>query len=69
MDRAIWTLAKLTPEQEHVLKEAEATMGAGVLLAFRHDQLAPSQLTESQLECLRGLEQKLGLVVVALRAA
>lgn len=67
MDQAIWTLAKLTPEEERLLKEAEAALGAGVLLAFKHDRASPSSLTPSQLECLHGLEQKLGLVIVAVQ--
>ncbi len=61
----IWTLAPLTPEQERLIKEAEATLGAGVLLAYRRGQVEPSHLTPSQLECLEGLEQKLGLTILA----
>jgi hypothetical protein len=68
MDQAIWTLATLTPEQERLIKEAEATLGAGVLLAFRQGQGTPTQLTPSQIACLQGLEQKLGLVILALQA-
>ena len=67
MPDAIWTLAHLTPEQEQALKEAEATLGAGVLLAFKRGEVSPSQLTPSQLECLQGLEQKLGLTILAVR--
>ncbi len=67
MPEAVWTLAQLTPEQERVLKEAEATLGGGVLLAFSKTQVTPSSLTPSQIECLEGLEKKLGLVVLAVQ--
>jgi hypothetical protein len=65
MPRAVWTLAKLDPEQERLLKEGEAVLGAGVLLAYAPSSATPSPLTASQLECLRGLEEKLGVVLVA----
>jgi hypothetical protein len=65
MLQTIWTLAELTPEQERALEEAEAMLGGGVLLAFKGHEATPSQLTPSQLDCLRGLEQRLGLVLVA----
>jgi hypothetical protein len=67
MQQSIWTFAHLDPEQERLVKEAEATLGGGVLLAYRPADVSPSQLTPSQLECLRGLEQKLGVVLVAVR--
>ena len=67
MKQTIWTRAELTPEQARTLKEAEATLGSGVLLAFKGSGIAPRQLTPSQLDCLRGLEQRLGLVLVALQ--
>jgi len=67
MEPSIWTLANLTPEQEQMLKEAEASLGGGVLLAFKGSEVAPSRLDAPQLECLRGLEERLGLVVVAVR--
>ncbi len=69
MPEAIWTLASLTPEQERLLKEAEATLGGGILLAYRSGTVEVSQLTESQLECLQGLEQKLGLTILAVQPA
>jgi hypothetical protein len=68
MQQTIWALADLTPEQERLLEEAEATLGAGVLLAFKGSEATPSQLTASQLACLQGLEQRLGVVIVALQA-
>ncbi len=61
----VWTLTHLTDEQERMLKEAEATLGANVLLAFTAGQVVPSQLNESQMECLKGLEEKLGMSVLA----
>ena len=67
MEPSIWTLASLTPEQEQMLKEAEASLGGGVLLAFKGSEATPSRLDAPQLECLRGLEERLGLVVVAVR--
>ncbi len=69
MQSSMWTLASLTPEQEKMLQEAEASLGGGVLLAFKGAETPPSQLTNTQLECLRGLEDRLGLVVVAVRPA
>jgi hypothetical protein len=66
MQQTIWALANLTPEQERLLKEAEATLGSGVLLAFKGSEVTPSELTPSQLACLQGLEQRLGMVIVAL---
>ncbi|WP_437855913.1 hypothetical protein [Sorangium sp. So ce363] len=68
MQQAIWTLASLTPEQERLLKEAEGALNSGVLLAFERRDVTPTKLTPSQIECLMGLEQKLGLVIVALRS-
>jgi hypothetical protein len=65
MKQAIWTLARLGPDQQQLLEEAEATLHGGVLLAFEERQATPTSLTPSQLECLRGLEQRLGIVIVA----
>lgn len=65
MPAKIWTLSHLTPDEEKLLKEAEATMGGKVLLAYEPDQVEAAPLDESQLECLQGLEQKLGMAVVA----
>ncbi len=68
MSQAVWTLAKLTPEQERMLKEAEAKLGDGVILAFSRNQVAPSQLTPAQLESLQQLERKLGMEIVAVKS-
>ncbi|XYH97355.1 hypothetical protein ACMHYB_57965 [Sorangium sp. So ce1128] len=67
MEQAIWTLANLSAEQERLLKEAEAALNGGALIAFERRDVTPTQLTPSQLECLVGLEQRLGLVIVALK--
>ncbi len=67
MPQGIWTLTHLTPEQEQLLKEAESTLGANLLLAFSDGQVELSQLNESQLECLKGLEDKLGMTVLAVK--
>ncbi|HEX2923385.1 MAG TPA: hypothetical protein VHS28_05085 [Chloroflexota bacterium] len=67
MAEQVWTLSHLTEEQERLLKEAESTLGSGVLLAFSPEQVQPADLTQDQLECLQGLEQKLGMAVVAVR--
>ncbi len=69
MPAKIWTLSRLSDEEERLLKEAEATLGGKVLLAYEPDQVAPARLNESQLECLQGLEQKLGMSVVAVEPA
>jgi hypothetical protein len=68
MHPTIWAVANLTPEQERLLKEAEATLGGGVLVALKGREVNPSELTASQLACVQGLEQRLGLVVVALQS-
>jgi hypothetical protein len=67
MAKPIWTFARLDPEQERALKEAEETLGGGVLLVFEKDGVEPSELNESQIECLQGLERKLGKTIVAVR--
>jgi hypothetical protein len=69
MPQGIWTIAKLTPEQEKEVKEAEKTLGNGVILAFAESQAPASDLTPSQLECLQGLEKKLGVVLVSVKPA
>ncbi|MHB8992663.1 MAG: hypothetical protein ACYC66_13670 [Chloroflexota bacterium] len=61
----IYTLSHLTEEQERLLKESESTLGGGVLLAYREGEVSPAQLNESQMECLKGLEEKLGMTILA----
>ncbi len=71
-----YALASLTREQERQLKDAEATLGGGILLAYGKGGggavqapagIAYSDLTASQVECLEGLEKQLGLVILAVR--
>ncbi len=78
MEESSWTLARLNPEQMQLLSEAEQTLGARYLLAYK--QMAPrralpldqvvgrlraAELNDSQVECLRGLESRMDAVVVA----
>lgn len=73
-----WKWAKLTSEQMRLLAEAEQTLGADYLLVYQpnkaadpirlgslNSELPIAPLNDSQLECLRGLETRLGAVVVA----
>lgn len=69
MANGIWALAKLTPEQMRLLEEAERTLGGNVLLAYTQVDVEPTPLSESQLECLQGLEKKTGLTVLAVTPA
>ncbi len=77
MEESSWTLARLNPEQMQLLSEAEQTLGALYLLAYK--QMAPrralpldqvvgrlraAELNDSQVECLRGLESRMDAVVV-----
>jgi hypothetical protein len=75
MPEILWTWANLDNRAVALIYEAERTLGAGYVLAYRqgdaHDavpaqvDLQPATLDESQLECLRGLEQLTGCVAVA----
>jgi len=70
-----WRWADLSEDQLQRVATAEQTLGADFLLAYQPDpqaasaappqglQLAP--LTESQLECLHGLETQIHAVLVA----
>jgi len=73
-----WTWAELNDDQMKLVTEAESTLGADYLLAYRpYEQETPRSvrfallelqaagLDESQMECLNGLESKLGAVIVA----
>jgi hypothetical protein len=75
--------ARLNDDQLGRLDEAERTLGAGVdvLLAYQpvkaklddpglaDSGLQPAKLSDSQLECLQGLEHQLGALVIAYRQA
>lgn len=79
MTNPTWTWADLSPDQQRLLSEAEQSLGADYLLAFAPGGAAPADerrpvsgittaaLSESELECLNGLENQLGSVVVAYR--
>ncbi len=66
-----WSWAELNDEQMSLLKEAEETLGADIVLAFKAGDgaamadLKPASLNESQMDCLKGTEEKLGSVLVA----
>jgi hypothetical protein len=73
-----WKWADLTVDQRTLVAEAEQTLGADYLLVYQPTQQATSSastalladlhaapLTESQLECLHGLESQLQAIVVA----
>ncbi len=73
-----WTWANLSAQQRQMLAEAEKSLGTDYLLAFQHPDSAASStvhtppsniqaapLSDSQIECLRGLEDQLHTVVVA----
>ena len=76
-----WQLADLDTTQLDLVREAERTLDADYLLAYRPTpdgaaggvpsirrlRLRPAPLDESQVECLQGLEQRLGVVTVAYR--
>ncbi len=80
MSDSRWTWANLTDEQTRVVREAEGSLGEEVdyLLAFESGNRAtgtgmhPPQtalhaapLNDSQIECLQGLEGKIGAVIGA----
>jgi hypothetical protein len=74
-----WGFAGLANEQLNLLAEAERTLGAEYLVAFEPNAMdgvngSPqgvqlAALSDSQLDCLRGLESQLHSVVVAYQHA
>jgi hypothetical protein len=70
-----WRWADLTNDQLQRVATAEQTLGADILLAYQPNPqaasvvppqgLQPAPLTESQLECLHGLESQIHAVLVA----
>lgn len=70
-----WRLAELDDRQLAVVNEAEASMHMDYLLAYTQaddepafefdEALRPAQLSDSEIECLQGLEKNLGIVAVA----
>lgn len=75
MNDSAWHWARLDRKGIALVQETEAALGADVVLAYgpggpKADPsilagLAPVALNESQLECLQGVESKLGIVAVA----
>lgn len=75
-----WSYAELRPDQLDLVTEAERTLDTDVVMVYRPsawgtvdpeivtaDGLHPVELEPSQLECLQGLEQRVGGVMVAYR--
>lgn len=74
-----WSYADLEPEQLALVDEAERTLDTDIVLVYRPsawgtvdgetvaDGLRPVDLEASQLECLQGLESRIGGVMVAYR--
>lgn len=71
MDNKIWLMAKLSDEQLNKVKQAEQTLDPGSIsiVALNEVDSNVASLNESQLECLAGLEKKLGMVLVAYKKA
>jgi len=75
MTDTTWTWATLDSRGLELVQDAENTLGADIVLAYREGGprtdprlragLMPAALDASQLECLRGVEQRLGVVAVA----
>jgi hypothetical protein len=77
-----WSYATLGPEQLELVELAERTLDTDVVMVYRPsawgtvdpevvtaDGLRPVELEPTQLECLQGLEQRVGGVMVAYRRA
>jgi hypothetical protein len=72
-----WKWANLTEEQLKLVALAEQTLDVDYVLVYQSDTsvpepsrgalpgLRPARMNDSQLECLRGLEQQFGAVAVA----
>lgn len=75
MNDSAWHWARLDRKGIALVQEAESALGADVILAYGAGGpvadpsvlagLAPVALDESKLECLPGVESKLGIVAVA----
>jgi hypothetical protein len=75
MANEAWTWADLDEEQLTLVREAERTLGSEVVVAYRRGDVArvgragvampPAALDASQLECLQGVESRIGCVAVA----
>ena len=79
MTDTTWKWASLDTEGVELVEEAERTLGADVVLAYSEggprtdgrlrEGLRPASLDASQLECLQGVETRLGIVAVAYQRA
>lgn len=79
MIETTWRWASLDDTGLELVREAERTIGADVVLVYAEGSpradgatrlgLRPAPLDASQLECLRGMEERLGAVAVAYRIA
>ena len=77
MSTSGWTWANLNEQQLQLLSEAERSLGADYLLVYKPSNhssravesrvraLEAAPLTESQLDCLHGLEQQFQAIIVA----
>jgi hypothetical protein len=75
MTDTTWRWASLDEQGLELVQEAERTIGADVVLVYAEgpprtdgrlrEGLRPAQLDETQLDCLQGMEQRLGAVAVA----
>ncbi len=74
-----WRLAELDDKQLAIVNEAEASMHMDYLLVYAQaesdpsfdlgEPLRPAQLSDSEVECLQGMEKNLGVVAVAYERA
>jgi hypothetical protein len=77
-----WTFAKLEEDDLELVEAAERTLSADVVMVYRTgdaapvdarvleaDDLEPATLDESELECLQGMEERMGAVAVAYHRA
>jgi hypothetical protein len=79
MTETTWTWARLDRPGLDLLRETEQTLGADVVLVYAEGDpaapaatragLRPATLDASQLECLQGVEEKVGGIAVAYQRA
>lgn len=79
MNETGWSWAPLDQNGIALVQEAEQTLGADIVLVYAPGAptaspgtragLQPATLDESQLECLRGVEEKTGGIAVAYKRA
>ncbi len=61
----LWELAKLDEAQLKMIREGEDTLDSVALVALQPVKVEVAHLNPSQIECLQGLEKKLGITLVA----